>query len=156
MLFFCFAAGVKAGVLGCGGFAAFSAAIEYYLRWTVEKQLSGLNRCALEDSHCEKYNFLNIYLHVDDWCKGKNGGIWWKRQVPVCVCRCHSELKKDLLPFFPLMWLFPFILLDDLVEPNKPSPCGKSRNFAERVGCIMMRWKWVTTTSNQTQIKLLF
>lgn len=30
--FFCFAAGLKAGVLGCGGFAAFSAAIEYYLR----------------------------------------------------------------------------------------------------------------------------
>ncbi|KAM6983895.1 mitochondrial import inner membrane translocase subunit Tim22 [Tautogolabrus adspersus] len=27
-----FRAGVKAGVLGCGGFAAFSAAIEYYLR----------------------------------------------------------------------------------------------------------------------------
>lgn len=25
-------AGLKAGVLGCGGFAAFSAAIEYYLR----------------------------------------------------------------------------------------------------------------------------
>lgn len=28
----CSAAGLKAGVLGCGGFAAFSAAIEYYLR----------------------------------------------------------------------------------------------------------------------------
>ncbi|CAF98497.1 unnamed protein product, partial [Tetraodon nigroviridis] len=27
-----FRAGLKAGVLGCGGFAAFSAAIEYYLR----------------------------------------------------------------------------------------------------------------------------
>lgn len=27
-----FHAGLKAGVLGCGGFAAFSAAIEYYLR----------------------------------------------------------------------------------------------------------------------------
>lgn len=25
-------AGLKAGILGCGGFAAFSAAIEYYLR----------------------------------------------------------------------------------------------------------------------------
>lgn len=30
--FSCFVAGLKAGVLGCGGFAAFSAAIEYYLR----------------------------------------------------------------------------------------------------------------------------
>lgn len=30
----CLPAGLKAGVLGCGGFAAFSAAIEYYLRWT--------------------------------------------------------------------------------------------------------------------------
>lgn len=30
----CLLAGLKAGVLGCGGFAAFSAAIEYYLRWT--------------------------------------------------------------------------------------------------------------------------
>lgn len=28
----CFAAGVKAGAIGCGGFAAFSAAIDYYLR----------------------------------------------------------------------------------------------------------------------------
>ncbi|TNM84675.1 hypothetical protein fugu_008853 [Takifugu bimaculatus] len=28
----CLPAGLKAGVLGCGGFAAFSAAIEYYLR----------------------------------------------------------------------------------------------------------------------------
>lgn len=25
-------AGLKAGVIGCGGFAAFSAAIDYYLR----------------------------------------------------------------------------------------------------------------------------
>lgn len=29
---FCIAAGMKAGVIGCGGFAAFSAAIDYYLR----------------------------------------------------------------------------------------------------------------------------
>lgn len=28
----CFAAGLKAGAIGCGGFAAFSAAIDYYLR----------------------------------------------------------------------------------------------------------------------------
>lgn len=28
----CFTAGLKAGVIGCGGFAAFSAAIDYYLR----------------------------------------------------------------------------------------------------------------------------
>nr|XP_023411897.1 mitochondrial import inner membrane translocase subunit Tim22 [Loxodonta africana] len=27
-----FTAGLKAGVIGCGGFAAFSAAIDYYLR----------------------------------------------------------------------------------------------------------------------------
>lgn len=33
-LFLSSLAGLKAGVLGCGGFAAFSAAIEYYLRWT--------------------------------------------------------------------------------------------------------------------------
>lgn len=31
-LFLSSLAGLKAGVLGCGGFAAFSAAIEYYLR----------------------------------------------------------------------------------------------------------------------------
>lgn len=35
-----FAAGLKAGVLGCGGFAAFSAAIEYYLRWTSSRTTS--------------------------------------------------------------------------------------------------------------------
>lgn len=28
----CLAAGLKAGVIGCGGFAAFSAAVDYYLR----------------------------------------------------------------------------------------------------------------------------
>nr|KAF6417445.1 translocase of inner mitochondrial membrane 22 [Molossus molossus] len=28
----CVGAGLKAGVIGCGGFAAFSAAIDYYLR----------------------------------------------------------------------------------------------------------------------------
>uniref|UniRef100_A0A4X1U2Z1 Mitochondrial import inner membrane translocase subunit TIM22 n=1 Tax=Sus scrofa TaxID=9823 RepID=A0A4X1U2Z1_PIG len=36
-----FRAGLKAGVIGCGGFAAFSAAIDYYLRVGVVTELPG-------------------------------------------------------------------------------------------------------------------
>lgn len=50
-LFLSSLAGLKAGVLGCGGFAAFSAAIEYYLRWTAA---SGLLPCSVVSS--SQYN----------------------------------------------------------------------------------------------------
>lgn len=62
---FCFVAGLKAGLLGCGGFAAFSTAIEYYLRWTTEEGLYS----DFVDSPCEKSTLVHIYLHMEDcWC----------------------------------------------------------------------------------------
>lgn len=72
----CFSAGLKAGVLGCGGFAAFSAAIEYYLRWTRKLTVHKTNS---KSSSCGTY--LWRYLHTSDGCKIRMGALEWK----VCV-----------------------------------------------------------------------
>lgn len=74
--FSCFVAGLKAGVLGCGGFAAFSAAIEYYLRWRTTERLDGQkHECYTcgpekEDWRCESTN-PDISLHVVDGYKSR-------------------------------------------------------------------------------------
>lgn len=133
-LFF-FAAGLKAGVLGCGGFAAFSAAIEYYLRWTTKVWLCGqeLNRCTSGWALWEEM-LVNICPHMTDWCM-------WKWRVPVCVRWCCMTAQ------WPVCISRCFITLN--VD-------GLSK--VSRVG-LLLCWRhnaepslWATASSNQTQI----
>lgn len=71
----CLSAGLKAGVLGCGGFAAFSAAIEYYWRWRKQNiHEKDWNCSSVERTHEES-------LHVDDGCTM----AVLERELPVCL-----------------------------------------------------------------------
>lgn len=81
----CFAAGLKAGVLGCGGFAAFSAAIEYYLRWTKTKRLlkNKTVTAAHVDSSCEE----SFWTPTFTWRIDVNADPAWLVEVKAsCLC----------------------------------------------------------------------
>ncbi|GLD74770.1 mitochondrial import inner membrane translocase subunit Tim22 [Lates japonicus] len=57
-----FRAGLKAGILGCGGFAAFSAAIEYYLREVVKAPVSVCVCEEFQPTSTEEANTVKNFL----------------------------------------------------------------------------------------------
>ena len=134
-----FAAGLKAGVLGCGGFAAFSAAIEYYLRWTPEVWLRGpeLNRCTsgrapVRRDACE-------YLPARD-------GLMHAEVTGSCLCTVALHDGTVAGMHFPVFHYFKRGRFEQSEQSGSASVFW--RHSAEQESPSL----WATTSSNQTRI----
>ncbi|CAB1426283.1 unnamed protein product [Pleuronectes platessa] len=86
-----FRAGLKAGALGCGGFAAFSAAIEYYWRNSAESFRGGACLSLLSDLKWVGRRPGDLF------CTAYQPWTWEKRKNSWRLSRLASENTKLLI-----------------------------------------------------------